>query len=470
MTIDLDAPAVEPVQRRSRRGWIVVAALFLVATLAAAYVSLSPSPQSAPRHDFSGELRWIASIVDANPRGALAGERAFTRDLAQRIEELAPASPALDSTPVRARVLFAEDIDAHRIALVALQDPEISDDRRRYALTELLWLTGPRGATVPDLTGPLTEPFTGPARGPGYEVVPPEPFVTAQLGDPRDPVWVALAPPQCQIDTAPPANITDWRPVEQGSYLVRRPRQDGPEYWRVTCDGVVREQRAAPRAGIDSRDLEQALATAVGQPDRDRLGYQLSMLYGAYGSEVLEPARVLWSGPVALSPAARDPAAAYAFVAVDPTTGAVDTPDANAATSVTVTIVVAPRAPRGWIGSIWATIRRGEDVVFDSPGPLFVTPTDPGADGALLALHVPQWHEQVLVLAPESAASVQLGGGDGSILDVALATSRAVVLAPGQYGPVGELRVVALDRIGEPVATTQLANTDVRPDAVRAWD
>lgn len=446
----------------------------VVVAAVAAVIARTSSPPSAPPHDFSGRLHWIAQLVDAEPRGAVAADDSFTRELEARVEELSrtstsPAFGARDARPpqgLRARVLFADDIGNRRIALVALQNPAVTEPRRRYSLIDLLWLAGRRGASPEALSGAVASDVTVPGSGTEYRVEGPAPFARVELGPATNPIWIALAPPECEVATAPSADLSDWQPEPTRSYLVRgsaAPAGLRVEYWRVICDGEVRELRAAPRPDPTTAELRQVQAAAVGQPDLERLGYQLFMLYETYGSELLTRPEVLWSGGVALSPNAHSASEIFISMRTD---GGADAEQVDAS----VTVVAAPRAGGGWIGSAWTTVRTGPGALFDIDGPFFTTPTDPSGSDSLLALRLDRWRGQVLVLAPDSAASVRILNNEGFVLDESTVGDRPVMLASGEDEPLDRVRVEALDASGALVATTELVATEVRPDGVNTWE
>src|SRR5690606_1746742 len=103
----------------------------------------SPEPTPIPTHNFQGELRWEASIIDAPTRGSLATDEAFTADLANRIEQRSRDGdhPMFEDTngrpmgEVEARVIFAEDIDDTRLVVLTLQRPSLTSAYQRYGVT-----------------------------------------------------------------------------------------------------------------------------------------------------------------------------------------------------------------------------------------------------------------------------------------------------------------------------------------------
>lgn len=447
-----------------------VAAAVVAAAAVAVVLGGSPPPATPPP-DIDGQLRWVAKLVDASPRGSLAADASFTRELADRVGQAVSTFGLVffssnTGTPRRlsTRVLFADDIDNYRVVLLSLRNDEITDDRRRYALTYVLWLYGPRGATPEALTRTISVSAT---REAAYRLDPATPVVSALIGAADDPLWVVLAPPECDLATAPASNLTDWTPDTTG-YLAHRLRADGPLYWRATCQGVVREIGPAPRPAITDRDVDRLMASAEGHPDRRWLGSQASQLAGTYGSELVNLGRVLWSGNVALSAHATLPAAPFALVQVgDGVAEVVDVP-----VDTTVTVLVAPRARGGWIGSVSTVVRTSPDEEWGIDDTTFAAPDNPHG---LIAVRLDRWNGQVLVLArsPE-VARVRIVDGDGRVLDEAPVDGSSgdhppVMLAPDRNAPHDGLHVAALDVTGKTLTTVELADTRVSLDRVTVW-
>jgi hypothetical protein len=473
VTIDLDTTPVTPPPRsrldlrRSRWTLAGVAALVVVAAAVAVVLGASP-PSAVPPPDVDGQLRWVASLVDAPPRGALAADTAFIRQLADRVAEAATAnglvSVSTGRTALRrldARVLFAEDIESYRVALLSLRNPEIQEDRRRYALTYVLWLFGPRGATAESLVRPVAR--SNPTDQVGYRLVTATPVASTLIGAPNNPLWVLLGPPECELATAPAADLTDWTPDPAG-YLARRLRTEGPLYWRATCQGVVREEAPTPRPGLTDRDVDRLMASAEGRPDRERLLYQAAHLAGVYGSELLSLGRVLWSGNVALSPKARIPEVPYAVVRVDD--GVAEVVDVPIDT--TITVLAAPRARGGWIGTASTLVRTSPEEAWGIDDTTFIAPAGPHG---LIAIRLERWQGQVLVVGrPPRVATLRLVNAAGTVLDEVPVGDRPVMLAPGRNIRPDDLQVAALDATGVTVATIDLAQTNVGLDRTTAWE
>ena len=109
-----------------------------------------------------------------------ATAKAIKGELADRVAEVTSANGLVSFYTGQAvlrqqsvRVLFAEDIDRYRVVLLSLRNDEIEEDRRRYALTYVLWVYGPRGATpeaLQHIESTLTAPLTVDAQASTYSV------------------------------------------------------------------------------------------------------------------------------------------------------------------------------------------------------------------------------------------------------------------------------------------------------------
>ncbi len=450
--------------RRRRVGWFRRGFVAGVAALAAGaggvLVVAGPggSPEPPPGVDLAGELRWVASLVEAAPRGLVAADGSFISDLAARIQKLSDTSgsPAFDgargqpSDELAARVLFVDDVDDRRVALVALERAEVLDARRRYPLTRLLWLAGPRGGSPGVLAGAVES--AAPADGTDYRVTQVEPFAHVGFEGGTGPIRVALAPPECEVAATPATDHTEWRPEPTGSYLVRTAAQYVPEYWRVTCVGATRVQMPAPRVvTADGDDGALPGPVPIGPQlvrERPDVGAQSlqATLYEQFGFELLEPARVLWSGPIAQPPAA----------------------DAQGATATaTVTVVAAPAARGGWIAGLDFAVEVGPGQFTGVwPTPILSAAIDLGAPDGVLAFRVPGFSRLVLVLPPAAATWVRLLDRDGRVVAESAVTDPALLLYADVTIDLAQIQ--ALDGTREPIVTTDLA-TAAEPTGFMDW-
>lgn len=260
---ELDVTGAAPVleRPRRRRRWYWCGTVLLAAAVAIGVVGIGPShaPRPAPPPT-TGPLAWVEKLVDAPPRGGLAGDATFTKALLDRVTGLVrdntdvTALIALDGRPhpeQEVRLLFAADIEDLRVAVLALRLPAMVDEIN--GRTKIVSLTGLRGATVDQLVAPVTGAST--SLSVDTTTSPAQPFTVIRAGR-ENPVWLGLAPPQCSISTATDPAATDFRDEPTGSYIVRTPANARPEYWRLTCDGTVREERRAPSLSGGAADAE----------------------------------------------------------------------------------------------------------------------------------------------------------------------------------------------------------------------
>ena len=454
--------------RRRRLGWLRLGVLTGVAATAVAggVVAVAPvgSPEPTPTSTptFQGELRWAASIIDAPARGSLAADEAFTADLANRIEQRSrdgehPMFEDLNGRPmgeVEARVVFAEDIDDTRLVVLTLQRPSLTSAYQRYGVTRLLWLTGPRGASADELARADTAPG---GRG-EYQTTEVSPFAYLEVSRPSR-IRLGLAPPQCEVSTAPSEDLATWRVEPTRSWILRTVAEFRPEYLRVTCDGVVREEWPVARPEITRADVTAALADAPGEPRRDQVEGALRHMTAQYRSELLTLPRVLWAGTVAHNEEYESIATSAGPLHYDPY-------------HPEVTLLAAPAARGGWIGFLDIDIDpRPGSLMNAGVSPFFTTADDPGAPGAMLGLRVRGWNPMVFVLAPEGAARVRLVAPDGTVLDEGAVTQRALFLSlPPETSAAVDIRVEAFDAAGAVIASAEVGSTGgVESHHIRDW-
>jgi hypothetical protein len=457
--------------RRRRVGWLrrVVAGCVaaLVAGGAGTFVALAPAGSPAPAPP-DNRLAWIDALVDGPPRGALATDKAFTTEVVDRVTQFVRAN--LYNTIVagvdghrhpdqEVHLLFADDIGDERIVIFALRMPTDPDPASGLGRSAVSWLAGRRGAPAAELTSLLT---TRPMIGITSGTAVPGPLVVANISgtDPstspcdltRACATVALAPPGCSISTAPSADLDHFQPEPTGSYLVRTPETERAEYWRVTCGGVVRDERPAQFSSplsYSNHDVDMALDGTVGlsaadRADPDVRAEALESLFGTvseHRASVLGPARVVWTRSCDTDP--------YQ-------------PDSARAAPVRIMFAVAPAVRSTW----FATIMTWQPENGGGGGTTFRLGADPTAPNATFALDQPGTDagvpHRVLVDLPPSAVAVRLVAGDGTAVPLAgssgtSSTEAAVACGIAELvlvhtGPIDGLRVVGYDAAGSPVA------------------
>jgi hypothetical protein len=479
--IDLDAPGrapSAPPPGRRRWYWIGGAAVLLGA-VAVAVAGIGPGnaphvPPPAPPPPSTGPLGWVEALVDAPPRGGLAGDPAFSKDLPARITEMLHGTgdyPAdlygIDKRwhpDQEVRLLFADDVGTHRVVLVGLRlpmaeappdplialeglpGPETAGNR-----TKVLWFTGPRGASVSSLLSYFTN---NPDGGVLVSTTPAAPFIDSTIAYVDDFSMVSsigLAPPGCTVSTASSTDLGTFVSEPTGSYVVRTGATVRPEYWRVTCGGTVREQVPAPGFTFlpTPEQIQAALAGATGLLPgdlqipgvQDAIAGGLELLENR-ASELTAAPRVIWTG----------------VPQVDP--GPVALPQAFAV------VVTAPAAQSGWFvaASLWE-IDNGHATMVGSA--LVRTSTDPGTTAVAALLQVGD-QTNVFVLSPRSANGVRLQNSSGSVIrDVVLVSPAAVLALPSD--PAG-LVVQPYDETGKPVgAAAPVSPANPAPNATSDW-
>jgi hypothetical protein len=237
-------PGAEPLvrlfarrRRRRHRRWSTAAAAAVIAALGLGGAVVVADRDGRPHPPTRAD--WLRSLREAPPRGSLADDSGF-------VDTLAEAAGG--------RVLLADDVPGHRVAVVA------ADDGLRF-------LVGPAGAPARELAAvPLARNADA------------DPFARRYV----DGVHIGLAPPGCEVATAALPAATDWRPV--GSYVVRIAPVP-QEWWRVTCAGVVRYEgpaRGLGRFGPFGAPVTEAEVGAISAQAGQRT-FQMPPLY-AYES------------------------------------------------------------------------------------------------------------------------------------------------------------------------------------------
>lgn len=486
VTIDLSEspPPIGPLRRRAQR-LLAVAATVIVAAAVVVAVRVGASRPAAIA--FDGRLGWLEALALAPPRGSLAADLTFIADLTDRVTALVRSAEDTHPDLVAANgrrdprqevaLLYGEDIAGRRVILLALRIPlpavpPSGDDplRRMPGRTTFVWLSGPRGATAGYLAtaftrSPLPDLRTG--------TLLPQPLLVAVVGEDvveRDSVgciadpnclMIALAPPQCSVATAPASAPTDFRTEPTGSYLVRTAQTYRLERWRVTCDGVVREERGMPpmwQPGFFGREtITGALAEARGPlpelyRDERQAAATIDLLQRINGSRLAGPPRVVWAGPA---------------IGVDPDHAGLG-PDAAA--DVTAMIAVGRSIDSRWLaGYTVAAERSGGLVIASATFPVTADPTPP--HGMLAIVDPFSDDEQILVVGPTTATSVRLVGPGGRVSTAPVVDDRAVLtpVPPIPAERLAGVRVEAVDATGAVVATGPVT-TAVPDTVVSRWD
>jgi hypothetical protein len=284
--------------------------------------------------------------------------------------------------------------------------------------------------------------------------VPAAPFIVDQVsyvGDVSTVPAIGLAPLGCTVSTASSADLNTFVPEQTGSYIVRTSATLRPEYWRVTCGGIVREQVPAPYSyhPPTPEDLQAAIASiVVDQPGGTQNPGTQKAVTGDHtevaqrGSELTASPQVSWAGVPQFDPGPDAVPQPFALVAAAP----------------------AAQSGRFVVASLW-DIGGGNGSPLDSA--LISTATDP-ATTTVAALVQGRKQSQVFVLAPSSTHLVLLQTADRSVVrDVVLTTRVAVLALPGD--PNG-LVVQAYNQTGTPIGRpAPVLIAQPTPDAIDDW-
>lgn len=421
-------------RRRRRRG--AAASVGLVALAAAVVVTAirvpgggAPSPGEETNSNWAQIKVWSERMYASPTRGGLAGDTAYVAALR---DTLANAQPPGRYRQVK--VLFLDDVGPYRVALVAFARISPEPDFWAYGS---MWLVGDRGATVDKLAAA--------ANGVGDGLAP---YTEGELskggiGDPM--IQIAIAADGCEFASAPWPPVTDWRPEATGSYLARTTQDIKPEWWRVTCDGVVREEKPAPgwlaREGLTEAQYAAALSGARGVRDTARARDAVMMNTTWWGYQITDLPKVVWQGRV--SGAGRADETLY---------------DGNAM------IVAAPAVGGGWRGTLDITYDQtdarsnstGTSVPFGSR----TDPTDPSS-----VVVIPLHDKATFVVTPAAATRVRVVR-DGTVVADAPAKDSGAVL-PLRVEPGDTVR--AADGAGAEVGAVTVDDAPLPRRPIDRW-
>jgi len=472
-------------QRRLVAG--VAAAVALAAIVAVNLGTPPPPPPPPPVMELYGQLAWIEKLVDAPARGGLAADETFVREMTDEVTELIRARryhPHLQAVDDQAhpdqevKLLYADDVGDVRIVLLALRLPFPATEPTGYnpfrelpGRTKVVWLTGPRGAPASSLATVFTErPPPGMLVGSTWAY----PLLVAVAGDNTGGGWsfgcapgaectmVALTPPGCTFATAVEYDPTNFRPEPTDSYLVRTVHTYRLEFWRVTCDGVVREERLAPPMWEprppSSAEIVDALAGSIGltaeqQASEEVLGQAamtIDYIHHLSGVPTTGPPRVLWAG----MPPEQDLISA----GISPEAG-----------PVLAMVAVAPSVRSTWLAGYTVYQKRPDGDI--AAGDVFRLPSDPTAPDGMIAVKLAYSITEILVIAPATATTVRLVDSGGAIIaESSLVDRSAFLRPPSGLGPdrLSTTEVVAVDATGATVATTVLPTPAIY-DHITDW-
>lgn len=446
-------PAPDPMRRlrarrrrsRHRRG--VAAALAVAVALAGWLVGLrSHAGPADPAAPLTARQEWVWQLVDSPVRGAVAADSGYVQALSAAVtDEYRSGMLSIPATSRQAQVLYVDDVDKFRVAMAVFADQ--GDESANVAAA---WMAAPRGARAETLAAALRNDGSTPNTD-SYATEAIEPFDPVNLrtsgaGDTGATVSLGLAPSGCQVASAALPSATDWRPEPTGSYVVRSAATDRAEWWRVTCDDVVRFEAPAPmslgygKAGssaVGEAELDNALTGARGTVDRELARNAIWGCVSKWGYDLAARPRVVWGGVIS-------------------GTGRSDG---------RVVVVAAPKVGGGWIGDV-ALFRDAPGSGMVSEGRFFAADADPREAGVLV-LRASDANDDpaspVLVVTPAGAVTVRSGqpSVEADVRD------EAAIL---RLSTVRDVAVQAVDASGQVIGTGTLALDATAPRHIDAWN
>ncbi|WP_328651810.1 hypothetical protein OG598_28405 [Micromonospora sp. NBC_00330] len=444
--------------RQRRLGGLVLALVVSVGSTAFAIASPGRTTQplpADPTESIAPVLAWSDRLLQSPPRGAVAGDSSFVGQLseqllaAQRRGEFSRLKVPVSGV----KILFADDVDDHRVALAAFVRDQ--PDPVTGWPSAAVWLVADKGASAQEVAS------TAAIRSVSDALQPYESLAV----DDAEAAHVAIAPAGCVFLSSPlPEGDTfRWAPEPTGSYLVRTAKTHRPEWWRVDCGGVTRKTTPGPGSLATKPITDAQLATAmsrvrgsVEQQSARQLVYQWSQ---SEGYRLTALPRVVWGGHLAGLP-----------------TGLADTPAAGEPSleDGQVTVLAAPTVGGDWVGevSIAPDQPRSDGVL--STGTSFTTTADPTDPAGVLAVSIDdddggsEGQQLLLVVTPAAATTVRVLRDGQEVAKSAVSGSGTTVQVPR---PTAGLVVEALDASGGTIASGQVAKQGARRTTeTDTWD
>lgn len=398
----------------------------------------SPSEATVDQQSWRNVTAWSERLVQSPPRGAAAGDSAFVAELSsQLLDRQRRGEYSRKEAMSAVHVLFVDDLGPYRVALAAFVRTTHAPNFWAHAS---MWVAGRKGASAAELAAPAN--VVG-----GSDAVEPYTHTSLEnLAVADQQVHLAIAPAGCQFETAAWPGVRDWVPEPTGSYLVRTPPTVRPEWWRVTCDGVLREKAPSPiiREPVDlsAAEIDKALSRARGKVHLKWAEADLRLAAQNWGYEVTDLPSVVWNGRIEGT-----------------------TPSGGTSFDGTATVLAAPQVGGGWRGEVLIAYERETPTGSLGASAPFYRPTDPSDPSAVVVIPLDQ-RGPTLVITPEAATGVR-ATRDGQVVAQAPVKDASAVLTI----PVGDDVVVeALDAAGAVLGSGTVANdTGVEPAATSTW-
>ncbi|MEO3745237.1 hypothetical protein [Plantactinospora sp. B5E13] len=429
--------------RRRRRAAVGLCAAAALSVTGATVIGPSRGGDlsaTEPEPGWQSMLRWAERLAESPPRGAVGADSVFVADLADRIAERQRAGGYRVKAPVRhIKVLFVDDVGPRRIALVAfaLAQPDTSTQWPNAHA----WLVAPRGASAAALVATSSHQ-TGDGLEPLMSITVPSEGV-----EPVEPISIAIAPTGCEFASAPLPEATAWQPEPTGSYIVRTQQTQRPEWWQVTCDGVVRASQPAPGSLVSGpltdAQLDQAVGSVRGTFDRELSRAAIADMAGGNGYAIKALPQVIWNGRTVGTEA-----------------------DLNGPFDGRAVVSAAPAVRGGWLGEVKIVYDRPDGGGATGTGQSFTTDTDPTDPSSVLAVRLGQDTSTVLVVTPADAATLRVLDPDGETVAEAPVRDAGVVMTVAQ--PAG-VTIEALDAGGAVIGRGGVAEQGGRIGSVDRW-
>ncbi|MET7945251.1 hypothetical protein [Micromonospora sp. NPDC005324] len=450
--------------RRDRQRRLGGLALALVVSLGGAALAIAdPGRTTQPPPADSTEsiapvFAWSDKLLQSPPRGVIGQDGDYVRQLsdlllaAQRRGDFPRLAVAVPVNTVK--VLFVDDVGGQRIALAAFVRDQ--PDPATGWPSAAIWLVAKEGASAEKLAS------TAAVQGVGDGLEPYESFAVDDPSDPGKATHVAVAPAGCVFLTSPlPDNrVFQWAPEPTGSYLIRTPQTQRPEWWRVDCGTVTRKIIPGPGSLAPKPITDAQLATAMsrvrGSAPEQRARLLVSQYAQSEGYRLTALPSAVWGGNVGGLPARTND-------------GSPPAGEPSVESGKTM-ILAAPAAGGGWLGEVTIDLDQPRPNGVVGTGTSFSVAADPTDPASVLAVSIDNGvigegaQRSLLVVTPGAATQVRVAQNGREVATAAVSGSGAVVRVPPD---MTDLVVEALDASGRTLATAQVA-TDGAPSTLES--